>query len=69
MTVIYLPGGSTLKTLTWRKSCLLGLARSSGDNVHGNGGKQARTCVEKGLVLISFSIKTTCSTHKYHLAH
>lgn len=62
-----LPGGSTLKTLTCRKSCLLGLAKSSGDNVQGKGGKQARTCVEKGLVLISFYSKTTCFMHKHQL--
>jgi len=61
---VELPGGSTLKTLTCRKSSLWGLARSSGDKDQGRGGKQARTCVEKGLELISFSINTTYSFTK-----
>ena len=39
----HIPGGSTLKTRTCRKSCLIGFAKSSEDTDHGNGGKHART--------------------------
>ena len=39
----YIPGGSTLNTRSCRKSCLIGLARSSLDADQGNAGKHAKT--------------------------
>lgn len=57
--VHHIPGGSTLKTLTCRKSSLLGSLTSAEDNDQGKEGKQANTCAEKGLEFMSFSIITT----------
>lgn len=63
----HIPGGSTLKTRKWRKSCLIGFSRSSEDTDHGNGGKHAKTWEENGLASISFSINTTCRNQlQYH---
>lgn len=65
----HLPGGSTLKTRTCRKSSLHGFARSSEDTDHGNGGKHAKTCKENGLESISFSINTTCHIQTLNIYH
>jgi hypothetical protein len=55
-----LPMGSTLQTLRWRRSDRQGADTSASETDHGRGGRQLRTAWEKGRVLMSFSISSSC---------
>lgn len=55
------PGGSTEQTARWRRSARELSARSASLTDQGSGGTQACTAEVKGLVLMSFSISSTCS--------
>lgn len=59
--------GSTLQTLRWRRSVRHGADTSASDTDHGRGGRQLSTAWEKGRVLMSFSISSSCGKVKFRV--